>query len=96
MNGESYSVEVLRKASAETQIKTMEAWFRERLARALLKDIWPLLPAQDHIRPVIDSTFPLKDARLAHERMESGANIGKIVLICDAGDNVKYGNGQNG
>jgi putative PIG3 family NAD(P)H quinone oxidoreductase len=52
------------------------------VARALLQNIWPLLPAKDHIRPVIDSTFPLKDARLAHERMESGANIGKIVLIC--------------
>jgi len=53
------------------------------VARALLQNIWPLLPAKDHIRPVIDSTFPLKDARLAHERMESGANIGKIVLICE-------------
>jgi NADPH2:quinone reductase len=53
------------------------------VARALLRDIWPLLPAKDHIRPVIDSTFPLSEARLAHERLESGANIGKIVLICE-------------
>jgi NADPH2:quinone reductase len=52
------------------------------VALALLRNIWPLLPAKNHIRPVIDSTFPLQDARLAHERMESGANIGKIVLIC--------------
>jgi NADPH2:quinone reductase len=53
------------------------------VARALFQHIWPLLPGKSHIRPVIDSTFALKDARLAHERMESGANIGKIVLICD-------------
>ena len=53
------------------------------VALALLRNIWPLLPAKNHIRPVIDSTFPLKDARLAHERLESGANIGKIVLMCE-------------
>jgi NADPH2:quinone reductase len=53
------------------------------VARALLHDIWPLLAARNHIRPVIDSTFPLEDARLAHERMETGANIGKIVLLCE-------------
>ena len=50
------------------------------VAKALLRDVWPLLPAKDPIRPVIDSTFPLVDVRLAHERMESGSHIGKIVL----------------
>jgi NADPH:quinone reductase len=50
------------------------------IGRALRRDIWPLLPAKDPIRPIIDCTFPLKDARLAHERMESGEHIGKIVL----------------
>jgi NADPH:quinone reductase-like Zn-dependent oxidoreductase len=29
---------------------------------------------------VIDSTFPLSDVALAHERMESGEHVGKIVL----------------
>ena len=31
-------------------------------------------------KPVIDSVFPLADARSAHERLESGAQLGKIVL----------------
>jgi NADPH2:quinone reductase len=52
-----------------------------KVAAALLRDIWPLLPAKNHIRPIIDSTFPLADARLAHERMEAGEHIGKIVLL---------------
>jgi len=52
-----------------------------QVAAALLRDIWPLLPAKNHIRPIIDSTFPMADARLAHERMEAGANIGKVVLL---------------
>jgi putative PIG3 family NAD(P)H quinone oxidoreductase len=52
-----------------------------QIAQALLRDIWPLLPAKAPIRPIIDSTFPLIEARLAHERLESGGHIGKIVLI---------------
>jgi putative PIG3 family NAD(P)H quinone oxidoreductase len=51
------------------------------IARRLLRDVWPMLPPKDIIRPIIDSTFPLTDARLAHERMESGKHIGKIVLV---------------
>jgi NADPH:quinone reductase-like Zn-dependent oxidoreductase len=31
-------------------------------------------------RPVIDEVFPLAEARAAHERLESGAQLGKIVL----------------
>jgi NADPH2:quinone reductase len=51
------------------------------IARRLLHDVWPMLPSKDVIRPIIDSTFPLTDARFAHERMESGKHIGKIVLV---------------
>ena len=32
------------------------------------------------LRPIIDSTFQLSDVALAHERMESNKNFGKIVL----------------
>lgn len=39
----------------------------------------PLL-AGGRIRPVVDSVFDWKDAAKAHARMESNANIGKIVL----------------
>jgi NADPH2:quinone reductase len=52
---------------------------KSALAQALEKQIWPLL-AQGKIKPVIDRTFPLKQAREAHERMESGKHLGKIVL----------------
>lgn len=51
------------------------------IARRLLREVWPMLPAKNPIRPIIDSTFPLADARLAHERMESGGHMGKIVLV---------------
>jgi NADPH2:quinone reductase len=50
------------------------------IARALERDIWPLLPARDPIKPVVDSVFPFDRASDAHARMESSAHIGKIVL----------------
>jgi NADPH:quinone reductase-like Zn-dependent oxidoreductase len=31
-------------------------------------------------RPVVDAVFPLSEARAAHERLESGEHMGKIVL----------------
>ena len=52
--------------------------------RGLLRDVLPLLPAKNPIRPWIDRAFPLTEARLAHQRMEAGEHIGKIVLITAA------------
>lgn len=54
------------------------------VAQRLLRDVWPLLGAKNPILPVIDQTFPLKEARLAHERMEQGDHVGKIVLVTEA------------
>ncbi|HIF08618.1 MAG TPA: NAD(P)H-quinone oxidoreductase [Sneathiellales bacterium] len=50
------------------------------IAMALKERVWPLLN-DGRIAPVIDSTFPLAAANDAHKRLESGAHIGKIVLI---------------
>lgn len=49
------------------------------IATALREKVWPLLEA-GRIRPVIDTTFSFRDAAKAHERMESSAHIGKLVL----------------
>jgi NADPH:quinone reductase-like Zn-dependent oxidoreductase len=38
------------------------------------------LVASGKARPVIDEIFPLEEARAAHERMEAGDQLGKIVL----------------
>jgi D-arabinose 1-dehydrogenase-like Zn-dependent alcohol dehydrogenase len=31
-------------------------------------------------KPIVDEVFPLSEARAAHERMEAGDQLGKIVL----------------
>jgi NADPH2:quinone reductase len=51
-----------------------------RLAQALREQVWPLF-APGGLRPVIHARFPLTDAAGAHQLMESGAHIGKIVLV---------------
>jgi NADPH:quinone reductase len=51
------------------------------VANVLRQEIWPLLPEKQFIRPLIDSSFPLEDAQAAHERLEEGAHIGKIILL---------------
>ncbi|HYB34309.1 MAG TPA: NAD(P)H-quinone oxidoreductase [Steroidobacteraceae bacterium] len=51
-----------------------------RLAQALLQNVWPLFASRG-LKPVIHARFPLTDAAGAHQLMESGAHIGKIVLL---------------
>jgi NADPH:quinone reductase len=50
------------------------------IARALEEKVWPLL-AQGKCKPQIFKTFPLDQARAAHELMESSAHVGKIILV---------------
>jgi len=38
------------------------------------------LAEEKRLRPVIDTVMPLRDAVLAHERMEKAEHFGKIVL----------------
>jgi len=52
---------------------------KARIADALRDRVWPLLDA-GQVAPVIDSSFDLQDAALAHERIEAPDHIGKIVL----------------
>jgi NADPH:quinone reductase-like Zn-dependent oxidoreductase len=49
-------------------------------ARALEAQVWPLLRA-GKVKVVLDSTFALAKAADAHRRLESGAHIGKVVLM---------------
>jgi len=49
------------------------------IAKALREDVWPLFES-GQLKTVVYKTFPLAEARAAHELMESSAHIGKLVL----------------
>jgi NADPH2:quinone reductase len=50
------------------------------IATALREKIWPLLE-DGSVKPLIHATFPLEQARQAHEMMESSSHLGKILLV---------------
>jgi putative PIG3 family NAD(P)H quinone oxidoreductase len=49
------------------------------LAREVEIHVWPLL-SDGRVAPIVDRTFPLTEAAAAHQRMEDGEHIGKLVL----------------
>ena len=50
------------------------------ICRHVAEDVWPLL-ADGTIRPTPLTTYALDDVGAAHRRLESGDNVGKIVLV---------------
>jgi len=52
---------------------------KAQIAEELRQEVWPLLE-NGTVKPIIDSTYPLKKAAAAHARMESSQHIGKIML----------------
>jgi putative PIG3 family NAD(P)H quinone oxidoreductase len=53
---------------------------KAEIASALRGKIWPLIE-KGSVKPLIHATFPLEQAHLAHEMMESSAHLGKILLV---------------
>ena len=53
--------------------------FKASIADELRHQVWPLLEKRS-VKPVMDTLLPLEQAAAAHQRMEDGQHIGKIVL----------------
>ena len=56
---------------------------KAEIIRKLEMHVWPHIEAGT-VKPHVYKTFPLKDARGAHELIDSGVHIGKIVLATEA------------
>lgn len=93
-NGRHISIAFLRGAKAEIDIRTImqkrltltgstlrprPAEEKAALCAAIKKQVWPHVE-KGRIKPVIFRTFPFADAVKAHETLEKGDHIGKIVL----------------
>lgn len=60
-------------------LRNRDASFKAQLSAEIKEYVWPVLEA-GKFKPVIYKTFKLEDAAAAHQLMESGDHIGKIVL----------------
>ena len=60
-------------------LRTRSDAYKAELVAAFAAEALPLI-ADGRAKPVIDREFLLEDAQLAHEYMETDANIGKILL----------------
>jgi len=60
-------------------LRARELAFKADIAQKLQSHVWPLIE-QGKIKPVISKSYPLAQAAEAHRYLESGENIGKIIL----------------
>lgn len=60
-------------------LRARDIAFKAKIADELRQHVWPLLNDRK-VLPVMDSIFPMDQASAAHQRMEDGDHIGKIVL----------------
>jgi putative PIG3 family NAD(P)H quinone oxidoreductase len=70
---------VRRQTITGSTLRARPDGFKALLAQEIAQTVWPLVEAGG-LRPAMDETFPLVGAAAAHERMEAGEHIGKIVL----------------
>ncbi|MBF4572486.1 NAD(P)H-quinone oxidoreductase [Herbiconiux sp. VKM Ac-1786] len=69
-----------RRASiSATLLRGRPAHQKAAIVAGVTRDVLPLLEAGE-IRAVVDTVFPLAEASLAHELLESGRTVGKVVL----------------
>jgi len=60
-------------------MRARSTMFKTLLAQEIAANVWPLVE-DGEVRPVMDQTFAFADIIAAHERMEAGQHVGKIVL----------------
>ncbi len=72
---------LLRKRGAviATSLRTRPTEEKGAICASVVEHVWPLL-ADGTVRPVVGATFPFEEAARAHQMMEAGNHIGKIVL----------------
>lgn len=68
-----------RQTMTGSTLRPRALTLKSTIVSAVLRDVWPKIES-GAIRPQIDHVYPLAEARAAHERMESSAHLGKIML----------------
>lgn len=74
-------VDVMRRRLTLTgsTLRNRNLDFKAMVRDEIAQTVWPYVEG-NRLKPVMDQQFPLEQAAAAHERMEAGDHIGKIVL----------------
>jgi NADPH:quinone reductase-like Zn-dependent oxidoreductase len=72
---------LLRKRAAvlATALRSRPPEEKTAIVASVRENVWPLL-ASGAVRPVVDRVLPMSDAARAHGVLESGDNVGKVLL----------------
>jgi putative PIG3 family NAD(P)H quinone oxidoreductase len=69
-----------RAAVIGTTLRARPVGEKSTICRAVVEHVWPLV-ADGTVRAIVDRSFPLAEAAQAHRYVESGAHIGKVLLV---------------
>ena len=71
-----------RKTVSATTLRARPKDQKIAIVAEVAERLWPAVTSGD-IRPIIHETIPLAEAARAHQALEDGANIGKVLLVVD-------------
>jgi len=69
----------IRGSVLATTLRSRPVAEKSAICCRVVERVWPLING-GQIRPSPQTTFPLAEAAAAHRRLESGENIGKVIL----------------
>lgn len=61
-------------------LRARSAHEKARLIAQVRQHVWPWIES-GQVRPPVEATFPLSDAKAAHLRLEAGGHVGKVILL---------------
>ncbi len=71
----------LKRASLHaTMLRSRPLAEKAAIVAGVREHVWPLVEA-GKVRPVIDRVLPMKDAAAAHQVIEAGQHVGKVLLV---------------
>lgn len=65
-----------------TALRSRPTQEKSEICRRIANEVWPMV-SDGRIKPAPETHTPFRDVRKAHELLESGENVGKIVLVHD-------------
>ncbi|SER52099.1 NAD(P)H-quinone oxidoreductase [Streptomyces qinglanensis] len=69
-----------RGAVTATSLRARPAAEKAAIVAAVREHVWPLL-SDGRVRPVVDSTVPMREAARAHQLLDESGHVGKILLV---------------